>query len=201
MSLKTICALIILPFLLLPTGAFASLIGDEVTCFYDVDVGAAVFIGDCSTESAPYTLGPALVNDDGFTDPEFFLGADIFGPGSFLVGVEIDIGDDYIEIAPTASMIGQFGDLFIEIGSLDWVNDPSGIIIAATLSGTGLGTDAIDVSHTDDSVAIEFSNFFVAGNSFIRVDLATASSVPIPASPSLILLGLGFIAASRLLRR
>jgi hypothetical protein len=142
----------------------------------------------------------AIVRDGGLDDTEFFLGAVIdFGRPAFFTGAEVDIDANSITFTPRRLLtdIGIGGCLFIEIGSLDWVGSPNGIISDIIAAPMDFDPSSLTVTHTDHSVRIAIENTALEHNTVVTVALITSHAVPIPATLFLIVLGLGLITVRR----
>ena len=179
--------------------AHASLIGDEVTCSFEAfsEIGRAR--GPCSNPLDDLVPGLAIVNDAGPSNPEFFAGLQGFG------GMTVDIGADSIELIPEGIILSIPGDIFLYLGSLDWVGSPDGVISDVIATATSFDTGTLTVTHGTDWVTIAMEDVSLNRDSHFFFDLVTDHAppnpepMPIPGTPLLMITAL-VVAVRRTLR-
>ncbi|CAA0114235.1 Uncharacterised protein [Halioglobus japonicus] len=194
MKIKRHFLTLFLAMTLLSGHAFATLIGDQVSCSYNLDAGFwGVYGGPCSISDDAFSPGPAIVGDSILTDPEFYLGVDLpLGSGTaFFVGGELDIDADSITFKPLPPLttFANDGKLVIDVGSLNWVGFSESRIYEAIASSSNF-EGSLTVTHDDDSVRISIeASEKPQSDTRITVKLIPSRSVPIASTASLFTLG------------
>ena len=176
---KPLGALVGLVFLAMAGNANATLIGDEVNFAYVPlsGQGTTGIVGvDTFTAGAP--------SGHTFT-------ADI-GASSIRLGIQLAPGAVSINFANVGFQIVRFS-------SLDWLDDPTAILVGATLVDTNIG----NLTQADFTVGDDQLDIFIGGtawrnNRFVEINLITESAVvdlPAPMSLALFAIGLGGLGA------
>jgi hypothetical protein len=169
--------------------AGATLIGDTISC--SAESLSTEFPLICSPNSA-------VVTEDG---AEFVLQS-VEGTMVFNL-VEVDPGGTSITIenALPGQVLFFLGD-GVTLSDLDWVDDPSAIILGIGNFTTNLGATASIVSFGPHSVTVDLSDLIFDANSFLTFDLITGTAVvPLPPTAFLLLGGLAGIGFVRKRRR
>ena len=76
---------------------------------------------------------------------------------------------------------------WLTLSSLDWINDPTGIIASIQTSGTNVEVDQNGVTFSDNEVFLALDGVIDFGpNGTLRLDLVTAHT-PVPLPPMLLM--------------
>ena len=146
----------------------------------------ATLIGD-SVDLTASGCGPCteIVVEGGA--PEFS-----FSGGTFSINVE-ESSFEVAYVPPTGGTGFGFGN-FLTLSSLNWVNDPTGIITGLTLTNNGVsGLSASNLSFTDNSVTVDLGSTGWGPADNILVDLQTFHPAAVPAPSAMLLMGSGLV--------
>ncbi|MEM8793736.1 MAG: hypothetical protein AAGE80_19130 [Pseudomonadota bacterium] len=154
------------------TSASATLIGDEVGCTATFDIPTLV----CSPSAAIVGAGS-----------EFGLGESISS-----VAIDIDVGAETIAFTALDDIDFFVGDA-LSFSSLNWTDDPSGILSGVTLTAFAgvTGLEQGDISFGPDSITIDLALTDWSPGATATLSLETtdgsATVIPLPASAPLLL--------------
>ena len=170
-------------FLVLPTNATPTLIGDPVECS---QIGGSTYYS-CDPKSN--VVGPGL---------EFVIG---FGPN--LEFFNIDISANTISILASRedsdAPLQDLSDVIVRISDLDWIGSPDRIITDATLTFNDDVSEFMqeDISFTADSVSIILGEASDSGGSTTWINnqliMITLETSVVPAPAAMQLLGFGLV--------
>lgn len=176
---KPLGALVGVALLTMAGNASASLIGDEVTFVYvpNSAQGTTGIVG-VDTFTAVIRFGNSITADIGASSIR--LGFQFESPGS-----EHGIGNSNTNI--------------LRFTSLDWIDNPTGILVGATLVGTNVaGLRQADFAVGDHQLDILIADTAWRSNSFVEIELITDHAVvdlSAPMSLALFAIGLGGLGA------
>ena len=147
--------------------AHATLIDDDVTCRFSL-VTIVSISGPCSQSRSQFVPGPATVTDEGFTDPEFYIAANVpILPGQpFLSIAAIDVAADFFELRFDTSLSGLSGYLSIWMSSLDWTIPISETVLLSNFQDTEVTAGALPTA-----VFLQARTDTVPQDAFIRAAL------------------------------
>jgi len=174
-------ALTVVLFLSYSTQGHASLIDDEVTCSFRLQISIADAGGPCSLEQNQGVFGNALVTDSLDGNPEFFLGAlvNIISPPAFISAFSVDLGADFIELEYLLGVSRNTGILNLVLGSLDWQSPISSVVTTVI----GFEPSEVAVAYGDTSMSINIRTFNSPSTGTVRVQF-----VPVPGTLVLVLI-------------
>ncbi len=161
--------------------ASASLVGDTVSC--TAEFASDEFPLFCSP-------GSAVVTQDGV---EFVLQS-VEGPMTFNL-VDVDPGAASITIENVLpGAIDFFAGDGVTLSDLDWVDDPSAVILGISNFTSNIGAVSSIVSSGPHRVTVDLSDLRFTENGFLSFDLVTgASAIPLPPTALLLVGGLAGI--------
>ncbi len=198
--LKATLITLLFPVIAWSNATQASLIGDAVDCsFAGSSLGFGVS-GPCSTSSQSLVPGPALVNENGVSDPEFYIAASIISV--FDVVGSVDISANSITLLPLQMLAGIPISLQVDFVSLDWLGMPDGVITDVLVNVSNIesssqpGTTGVAVTHGEHSLSVMLEDVLMTPGARVEVELITSHAQVPAASPLLLLLlGLAVLAA------